>query len=162
MKWDDSQYRDITDKIIRSFYKVHRELGPGLLEKPYHNALSIELSKDFNVTSEKQFPVIYDNQKVGMYVPDLIVEDRVIIEVKAVKELNEDNKAQLISQLRVTEILIGFLVNFAKKKLQFKRFDNFYQIEKEGLSLENEKFFKSLESKAESQGLEENIRDIKT
>jgi len=144
MKWDDSQYRDTTDKIIRGFYKVHREPGPGLLEKAYHNALFIELSKDFNVTSEKQFPVMYDNQKVSVYVPDLIVEDRVIIEVKAVKEPNEDNKAQLISQLRVTEILIGFLVNFAKEKLQFKRFDNFYQIEKEHLSLEKKNFFNSL------------------
>ncbi|MCK4584298.1 GxxExxY protein [candidate division WOR-3 bacterium] len=144
MKWDDSKFRDTTNKIIRGFYKVHRELGPGLLEKAYHNSLFIELSKDFNVTSEKQFPVMYDNQKVSVYVPDLIVEDRVIIEVKAVKELNEDNKAQLISQLRVTEILIGFLVNFAKEKLQFKRFDNFYQIEKEHLSMEKKNFFNSL------------------
>ncbi len=142
MKWDDSKYRGITDKIIKAFYKVHNQFGPGLLERRYHRALFIELSKDLKVDSEKGFPVIYENQEVSKYILDLLVEGKVIVEVKAVKELNEDHKAQLISQLRISEILIGFLVNFAKKKLEFKRFDNFYQIEKEGLSLEENAFFK--------------------
>ncbi|PIP13750.1 MAG: GxxExxY protein [bacterium (Candidatus Stahlbacteria) CG23_combo_of_CG06-09_8_20_14_all_40_9] len=144
MKWNDSDYRPITDKIIKAFYKVHNQLGPGLLERAYHKALFIELSKDLRVDSEKEFPVMYETQEVSRYVPDLLIEERVIVEVKAVKELNDDHKAQLISQLRASKILIGFLVNFAKKELEFKRFDNFYQIEKEGLSLEDRNLFQSL------------------
>lgn len=140
MKWDDSEYRSITDKIIKAFYKVHKQLGPGLLEQAYHKALFIELSKDLKVNSEREFPVMYETQEVSRYIPDLLVEEKVIIEVKAVKELNEDHKAQLISQLRVSEILIGFLANFAKRELEFKRFDNFFQIDKEGLSLEEGTF----------------------
>jgi len=115
-----------------------------LLERAYHKALFIELSKDLRVDSEKEFPVMYETQEVSRYVPDLLIEERVIVEVKAVKELNDDHKAQLISQLRASKILIGFLVNFAKKELEFKRFDNFYQIEKEGLSLEDRNLFQSL------------------
>ena len=141
MKWNDSEYRPITSKIIKAFYKVHNHLGPGLLERAYHKALFIELNKDLNVDSEKEFPVMYEIQEVSRYVPDLLVEEKVIVEVKAVKELNVDHKAQLISQLRVSKILIGFLVNFAKKELEYKRFDNFYQIEKESLSLEEKPFF---------------------
>jgi GxxExxY protein len=143
MKWDDTNYRDITNKIIKAFYKVHNKLGPGLLEKAYHNALFIELSKDFKVDSEKELAVIYENTEVSVYVPDLLIEDKVIVKVKAVKELNETHKAQLISQLRISKILIGFLVNFTEKELKFKRYDNFYQIEKNGLSLENKAFFHS-------------------
>jgi len=144
MKWDDSNYRPITDRIIKAFYKVHNQLGPGLLERAYHKALFIELSKDLRVNSEKEFPVMYETQEVSRYVPDLLVEEKVIVEVKAVKDLNDDHKAQLISQLRASKILIGFLVNFAKKELEFKRFGNFYQIEKEGLSLEERNLFQSL------------------
>ncbi|MFA5032087.1 MAG: GxxExxY protein [bacterium] len=142
MKWNDSEYRSITDKIIKAFYKIHNQLGPGLLEQAYHRALFIELSKELKVASEKEFSVMYENQEVSKYIPDLLIEEKIIVEVKAVKELNEEHKAQLISQLRVSETLIGFLVNFAKKNLEFKRFDNFYQIERKGLSLEEKGFFK--------------------
>jgi len=145
MKWNDSDYRPITDKIIKAFYKVHNQLGPGLLERAYHNALFIELSKDLKVDSEKEFPVMYETQEVSRYVPDLLIEEKIIVEVKAVKDLNDDHKAQLISQLRASKILIGFLVNFAKKELEFKRFDNFYQIDKEGLSLEEKTFLTGIE-----------------
>ncbi|OYD13644.1 hypothetical protein CH333_10765 [candidate division WOR-3 bacterium JGI_Cruoil_03_44_89] len=136
MKWDDSEYRPLTDKIIKSFYRVHDSLGPGLLEKAYHNALIIELNKYFQVDSEKAFSVIYEGQGVGQYIPDILVENKIIIEVKAVKELTEDHKAQIISQLRVSRMLIGFLANFSKKEIEFKRFDNFYEIEKRGLRLD--------------------------
>ncbi|MBI5779288.1 MAG: GxxExxY protein [Planctomycetes bacterium] len=137
MKWNDSEYREITDKIIKSFYKVHDTLGPGFLEEAYHKALLIELKKHFtNVESEKSFPILYENQEVGKYIPDILVEGKIIIEIKAVNELDENHKAQIISQLRVSGILIGFLVNFAKKELDFRRFDNFYELEKQGLKLD--------------------------
>ena len=136
MKWDDSSFRSKTDKIIGVFYKIHKHLGPGFLEEVYHKALIIELQKEFKIESQKEFPVIYQDSEVGRYIPDILIDGSIIIEVKAVKDLAESHKAQLISQLRVSGILIGFLVNFSQKDLEFKRFDNFYEIEKKGLSLE--------------------------
>ncbi|MDQ7780846.1 MAG: GxxExxY protein [Planctomycetota bacterium] len=136
MKWDDSKYRGVTDKIIKAFFAVFDKLGPGFYEEAYHRALVIELRKEFaSVESERSFAVEYDGQKVSEHRPDIIVDSLVIIEVKAVRELDDNHKAQLISQLRVTGILIGLLVNFAKSKLEFKRFDNFYEIERKGLKL---------------------------
>ena len=134
MKWDDSEYRPLTEKIIKAFYKVHNTLGPGFLERVYHNALVIELRKmGLKAVSEKSFPVPYDDEEVGAYSPDIVVEDRIVVEVKASKGLDENNKAQLIAQLRVTELLIGFLVNFGLAKLEFKRIDNYFEIKKRGL-----------------------------
>jgi len=134
MKWDDSEYRPLTEKIIKAFYKVHNTLGPGFLEKVYHNALLIELRKmELKADSEKKFPVPYDKQEVGEYFPDILVEEKVVVEVKASKGLDDNNKAQLIAQLRVTELLIGFLVNFGLAKLEFKRIDNYYELKKRGL-----------------------------
>ncbi len=134
MKWDDSKYRPLTEKIIKAFFKVHNTLGPGFLEKVYHNALVIELKKmGLKVDSEKSFPVPYDDEEVGAYSPNIVVEDRIVVEVKASKGLDENNKAQLIAQLRVTELLIGFLVNFGLAKLEFKRIDNYFEIKKRGL-----------------------------
>ena len=135
MKWNDSDFRETTDKIIKAFYKVYDTIGPGFLEDAYHKALYLELKKHFaNVDKGREYPIIYDKEVVGHYVPDIVVEERIVIEVKAVKELNENHKAQLISQLRVTGILIGFLVNFSNKDLIFKRFVNFYEIERQGLN----------------------------
>ena len=136
MKWDDSAYRPTTDKVIKAFYRVHDALGPGFLEEAYKAALYVELKKSFsNVVREKAYPVLYDGNEVSKYIPDIVVDDQVIIEVKAVKALAENHKAQIISQLRVTGILIGFLANFADTELEFKRFDNFYEIERCGLKL---------------------------
>ncbi|MCK4909002.1 MAG: GxxExxY protein [Planctomycetes bacterium] len=136
MKWGDSKFRPVTEEIIKAFFKVHNELGPGLLEGVYHKALFLELSKEFNVQSEMAFPVLYEGKEVGRYIPDLIVNNKIIIELKAVETLSANHKAQLIAQLRITKVLIGFLVNFANKSLEFNRLDNFYQLEKDGLKLD--------------------------
>ena len=135
MKWDDTKYREITEKIIKVFFIVHNKLGPGFSEKAYHLALLKELRKIFNnVESEKQIPVYYDDEVLIYYIPDIVVEDSVIIELKAVSELNYMHKAQMISQLRASKILVGLLVNFAENKVIFKRIDNFYEIKKQGLN----------------------------
>lgn len=134
MKWDDTKYRIITEKIIEVFFIVHNKLGPGFSEKAYHLALLKELGKKFNnVESEKQMPVYYDDEVLIYYIPDVVVEGSIIIEVKAVTELNDNHKAQIISQLRASKILVGLLVNFAENKVIFKRIDNFYEIRKQGL-----------------------------
>jgi len=115
---------------------VHNTLGPGFLERVYHNALLIELKKlGLKADSEKCFSVPYDDEEVGKYFPDIVVEDRVVVELKASKGLDDNNKAQLIAQLRTTKLLIGFLTNFGLAKLDFKRIDNYYEIKKRGLWL---------------------------
>ncbi len=136
MKWSDSEYRDLNEKIIRCFYNVHDILGSGLSEKAYHRSLLIELKKYFQkVEREKEFPIYYDQVEVACFIPDIVVEEKIIVEVKAVSELNENHQAQLITQLRVSEVLIGFLINFTNKKFKFLRLDNFFEIEKRNLNI---------------------------
>jgi len=114
-------HSEITDKIINSFYKVHNTLGYGFLEKVYENALVIELKRaDMNVSQQQNIKVFYENQIVGDYYADLIVNDRIILEIKAAENLRADNKAQLINYLKATDKEIGLLLNFGKSA-EFKR-----------------------------------------
>ena len=114
-------HSDITSKIIKAYYKVYNTLGYGFLEKVYENALLVELRKS-NLNCCKQTPieVYYDQEKVGFYIADIVVEDCVIIEIKAAECLCENHEAQLTNYLRATDIEVGILVNFGKKPA-FKR-----------------------------------------
>jgi GxxExxY protein len=114
-------HKDITDKIIKAFYKVYNELGYGFLEKVYQNALVIELTEmGLQCEKQKQIKVYYHEQMVGEYFADLIVDECVIIELKAAETLVEEHEFQLINYLKATEIEVGLLLNFGKKP-QFKR-----------------------------------------
>ena len=114
-------YPEMTDKIINSFYKVYNVLGYGFLEKVYENALVIELkSAGFMVLQQQNIKVYYENQVVGDYFADIIVNDLIILEVKAAEGLRDENKAQLINYLKATNKEIGLLLNFGKKP-DFKR-----------------------------------------
>ena len=136
MKWNDSFYHEMNNLIISCMYKVHKKIGPGFLECIYHKALEMELLKCFEqVETEKQYEFLYENIEIGKYILDLVIDNKVLVEIKAVKELNDHHKSQIISQLRISNILIGFLVNFSKKDLVFKRYDNFYEIERLNLKL---------------------------
>lgn len=114
-------HKDITDKIIKAFYKVYNELGYGFLEKVYENALFLELTA-LGLTCEKQKPikVYYDRQTVGEYFSDMIVNDYVILELKAAEMLVKEHEFQLINYLKATEIEVGLLLNFGRKPT-FKR-----------------------------------------
>ena len=115
-------HEEITDIIIRCFYKVYNELGFGFLEKVYENALFIEL-KNCGLESVKQIPieVYYQNCPVGNYFADIIVNDKVIIEIKAGEgSLIEVHELQLINYLKATRIEVGLLLSFGKKP-EFKR-----------------------------------------
>lgn len=97
-------------------------LGAGFLESVYKNALIISLMEDgLQITSEKGFEVIFKNRKIGLFIPDLIVEKTVIIELKCCEHLLAEHQAQLINYLKVTGIQLGLLVNFGKRKLEYKR-----------------------------------------
>lgn len=120
------KYQHITEKIIRAFYNVYNTLGYGFLEKVYENALMIELkSLNLNCERQKQIKVFYRNENVGEYYADIIVENKVIIEIKAAEGIVEEHENQLLNYLKATEIEVGLLLNFGKKP-QFKRqiFDN--------------------------------------
>jgi GxxExxY protein len=115
-------YSDVTETILGSCFEVMNELGAGFLELVYKKALVIALTeKKLNVESEKRFEVIFRGQKIGLYIADLIVEGTVIIELKCCDQLLPEHQAQLINYLKVSGVCVGLLVNFGKRKLEFKR-----------------------------------------
>jgi len=115
------KYSDITEQIIGAAYKVHSVLGFGFLEKVYQNALIIEMRKmGLSILSEEPITVYYENEIVGQYVADLIVEDKVVLELKAVKELTEIHEVQLVNYLKAIGIEVGLLINFGHS-VQVKR-----------------------------------------
>lgn len=112
---------EITEKIIKAFYKVYNSLGYGFLEKVYERSMAIELGKmGLNVLSQQKIDVFYEGIKVGNYFADLVVEEKVIIELKAAEGLVDINEAQLYNYLKATEIEVGLLLNFGKTP-QLKR-----------------------------------------
>ncbi len=114
-------HKGITEKILKAFYNVYNTLGYGFLEKVYENALLIELRKmGLFCISQEQIKVYYENEQVGFYIADIIVNSSVIIEVKAVESLCEEHEFQLINYLKAMEIEVGLLLNFGKTP-QFKR-----------------------------------------
>lgn len=109
-------HKELTDKIINSYYIVYNKLGYGFLEKVYENAMIFELKKNkFEVENQKPIIVYYENQIVGNYFADIIVENKVIIELKANENLLEEHEFQLINYLKATQIEIGLLFNFGKE-----------------------------------------------
>ena len=121
------KYQELTENIIKAAYTVHNTLGYGFLEKVYQNALVIELAKrGIKADSEKPIKVFYEGQIVGDYVCDLIVDDKVIIEFKAVKALNDIHEVQLVNYLKAMGAEVGLLINFGPSvKIKRKIFDNF-------------------------------------
>ncbi len=118
---DNYKHSDITGIIIKAFYNVYNQLGYGFLEKVYENALLIELKK-LGLECVAQYPieVFYDDLKVGYYIADIIVNNCVIVEIKAAESLCEEHEAQLTNYLKATDIEVGLLLNFGKK-IEFKR-----------------------------------------
>jgi GxxExxY protein len=126
MEDTDFKYKEITDIVIKLFYKVYNELGFGFLEKVYQNALFMELSANgFEVEPQKQIKVYYNGRQVGDYYADIIVNDLVILELKATERLLQENEFQLINYLRATNIEVGLLLNFGvKPEVKRKAFSN--------------------------------------
>ena len=109
------KHREITEEIIGAAQRVHNTLGYGFLEKVYQNALVIELrTLGFNVAEEQPIAVHYHGEIVGNYVADIVVDGKVILEIKAVKELSEIHEVQLVNYLKATGIEVGLLINFGR------------------------------------------------
>lgn len=114
-------HKDLTDAILKVFFDVYNELGYGFLEKVYQNAMMIELkSRGFNVVAQKPIKVYYKGNIVGDYFSDIVVENLVILELKATEVIVEDFEWQLVNYLRGTEMEVGLLLNFGKKP-EFRR-----------------------------------------
>ena len=109
-------------EIIECAKRIRRQLGPGFLEKVYKNAMVVELRKlKLNYETEKRIQVLYDGIAVGEYRTDIIVEGKLILELKATQDLSIANEVQLVNYLTSTQIDDGLLINFGSDKLQFKR-----------------------------------------
>jgi GxxExxY protein len=119
---DEYKHSDITEQVIRAFYKVYNALGYGFLEKVYENALMTEL-KQHGVPATQQAPikVYYEEQLVGEYFADLLVAGKVIVELKVVDTLTHEHHAQLLNYLKATEIEVGLLLNFGPTKPEIRR-----------------------------------------
>ena len=116
MKDNNYLHSDITEKIIEAFYKVYNELGYGFLEKVYENAMSMELiDMHFNVTQQGQVDVMYSGKSIGSYYADLIIENKVIVELKSVESIHPAHEAQLVNYLRCSNIEVDLLLNFGPK-----------------------------------------------
>ena len=112
----------ITETIIGCAMKIHSTLGHGFLESVYANALAHELGKsNINYQRETSINVIYDNTVIGEFKSDFKISDRLIIELKAIENLNKIHETQLVNCLKATRIDIGLLINFGSSRLQFKR-----------------------------------------
>jgi GxxExxY protein len=122
MHTDEMQMNQVTEHIIGAAFKVANGLGCGFLEKVYENALTHELRKlGFDVKQQHPIPVLYDGVVVGDFVADLIVNECIIVELKAIRTLDEFHSAQCINYLSATKLPICLLLNFSKK-VQIKRF----------------------------------------
>jgi GxxExxY protein len=119
-------HQELTDQVIKAFYKVYNTLGFGFLERVYQNALFIELrSLSLQCETQKQIKVNYEGYEVGVYYPDIIVNNLLILELKAAESVVEEHELQLINYLKATEIEIGLLLNFGKKpEIRRKIFTN--------------------------------------
>ncbi len=124
--YHDAKNKNLTEKIIKISYKVYNNLGYGFLEKVYENAMMIGFKRiGIPVVSQSAIKVVYESEVIGEYFADILVDNKVIVEIKAAKSLAVENEAQLLNYLKATDIEVGLLLNFGPKP-DFKRkvFDN--------------------------------------
>lgn len=118
-------HEDLTQRILKSAFQVSNELGAGFLESVYENAFLIALSEE-GLKAKAQVPlqVKFRGRSVGQFFADILVEDQVIVELKAVKSLAPEHIAQVLNYLKATSVQIGLLINFGNPKLEYRRFNN--------------------------------------
>jgi GxxExxY protein len=115
-------YPELSYKIMGAIFEVHNELGPGFLESVYEKALIGELSnKGLKVETEKPVDLKYKNKKIGIHRLDLVVDDKIVIEIKTVERFSIHHRAQLTSYLKASGYKLGILVNFSKSKIEYSR-----------------------------------------
>ena len=114
--------KELVHKIIGCALTVANELGHGFREKTYEKALCIELSRqNLSFSQQTIFPVYYNNQLIDEYIPDLIVEEKVIVEIKNVDAIIDEHRGQVLNYLRITKKEVGLILNFKHSRLQWER-----------------------------------------
>ena len=118
----DNGLNQLTERVIGCAYQVSNVLGSGFLEKVYENALALDLRKlGLSVAQQHSIQVKYEGQIVGEYLADILVNDSVLVEVKAVRKLDEIHMAQCMNYLRATDVRVCLLINFGSPKVEIKR-----------------------------------------
>lgn len=118
------KYQELTDKIIAAVYKVHGQLGYGYLEKVYENALMVEFRRQ-GIEAKQQWPISvrYQDEVIGEYYADILVEDKVLVELKVANELTRAHERQLHNYLTATGIIVGLVIGFGEQKATIRRKD---------------------------------------
>lgn len=112
----------ITEQIIGSGMEVHNTLGPGLLEKVYENAMTVELRlRRIPFDQQPAYDVMYKDTPVGLYVPDLVVREAVVVDAKAIERIGEHELGLMLNYLGITGLRVGLIINFRNIKLEWKR-----------------------------------------
>ena len=115
-------HEELTEEIISAFYTVYNSLGYGFLESVYKNAMYFELlDLELECRTEQPIDVYYEQRVVGKFFVDILVENKVILELKSAEFIRDEHEAQLLNYLKATNIEVGLLLNFGKKP-EFKRF----------------------------------------
>ena len=116
-------YVELSYNVMGAMMEVHNTLGPGLAESLYEGALEIEFRcRGIDFLRQKPFKYYYKNELAGYYIADMVIEDKIIIELKAVSQLNSVMEAQLMNYMNIAKIKLGYLVNFRNSRLEHKRF----------------------------------------
>jgi GxxExxY protein len=126
---DTYKHSDLTGKIIGCAMKVHNTLGNGFQEVIYQRALALELTKeDLKFVRQLQMPIYYNGVEIGYRKVDFFVEEKIMVELKAIVQLEDNHLAQAINYLEVYKMQTGLLINFGSKSLQFKRVTNEHKL----------------------------------
>ena len=116
-------FKELTNKIIGCAITVHKIVGAGFLENVYEQSLCVELKlNNIPFTRQKIYSVFYKNHVVGKYLADIVIDNKVIVELKSVSYINRNMEAQLLNYLHVSNIHVGYVINFRNAVIEFKRF----------------------------------------
>jgi len=117
----DLLFKELRYKIIGCAMEVHNTIGHGFRERTYENALKVEFKeKNISFSSQEEFQVLYKGKVVDNFIPDLIIEDKVILELKVVDIVNDDHIGQIMNYLKITGLQIGIIINFKHPELEWK------------------------------------------
>ena len=116
-------YEELSKKVINAYYNVQKILGKGLAEKVYENALCIELEEmGIPYVRQKELPVVYKGHNIGNYIADIVVDEKIILELKAVNAITQEHVAQTLNYINLTHSKVGYILNFSQQEgFGFKR-----------------------------------------
>jgi len=115
-------FKEETYQIIGSALEVLNTLGHGLLEKPYENAMVVEMGiRNISLRQQPRYEVVYKNVKIGEYVPDLIAFDSIVIDLKTINQITNHERGQMMNYLKITGLKVGLILNFMRPKLEWER-----------------------------------------